>query len=147
MLVETAAAVPAAAAVAVESAPTPAQMAELARLMERAERPLLLAGGTRWTADAVAALRRFAERFALPVAVSFRRQMLFDHAHPCYAGDVGLGINPKLAARVREADLLLLLGGRFSEVPSQSYELLAIPEPAAALVHVHPGPEIGRAHV
>ncbi|MGQ9368057.1 thiamine pyrophosphate-binding protein [Azospirillum sp. ST 5-10] len=147
VLTETAEAAAAARAVAADSAPTPAQMAELGRLLHGAERPLVLAGGSRWTDAAVDALRGFAERFALPVAVTFRRQMLFDHAHRCYAGDVGLGINPKLAARVREADLLLLLGGRFSEVPSQSYELLGIPEPAATLVHVHPGPEeLGRVY-
>ncbi|WP_431854796.1 thiamine pyrophosphate-binding protein [Azospirillum sp.] len=147
VLVETADVAPAASAVAVDSAPTSAQMAELAALLGKAERPLVLAGGSRWTAGAVDALRRFAERFELPVAVSFRRQMLFDHAHRCYAGDVGLGINPKLAARVRDADLLLLLGGRFSEVPSQSYDLLGIPEPKAALVHVHSAPEeLGRVY-
>ncbi|WP_342667970.1 thiamine pyrophosphate-binding protein [Azospirillum halopraeferens] len=147
VLTGTADAAPAAAARAAEPAPSPAAMAELAGLLERAHRPLVLAGGSRWTADAVAALHRFAERFDLPVGVTFRRQMLFDHTHRCYAGDVGLGINPKLAARVRDADLLLLLGGRFSEVPSQGYELLGIPEPAAALVHVHPGAEeLGRVY-
>ncbi|WP_448191410.1 thiamine pyrophosphate-binding protein [Azospirillum sp. sgz301742] len=147
VLVEAADAVPAAPALAVDTSPTPAQMAELVHLLNKAERPLVLAGGSRWTAGAVERLHRFAERLELPVGVTFRRQMLFDHTHRCYAGDVGLGINPKLAARVREADLLLLLGGRFSEVPSQSYELLGIPEPAAALVHVHPGPEeLGRVY-
>ncbi|CAO3419723.1 thiamine pyrophosphate-binding protein [Azospirillum doebereinerae] len=146
-LTEVADAVAAPRAEAVESAPTPAQVAEFGRLLAKAERPLLVVGGSRWTEESVAALQGFAERFSLPVAVTFRRQMLFDHAHPLYAGDVGLGINPKLSALVADSDLLILLGDRFSEVPSQSYTLLGIPDPGKAVVHVHPGAEeIGRVH-
>ncbi|WP_448202460.1 thiamine pyrophosphate-binding protein [Azospirillum sp. sgz302134] len=147
MLVETADVVAAQAAQPVESAPTPAQVAELGRLLGTAQRPLVIAGGSRWSEEAVAGLRAFSEKFALPVAVTFRRQMLFDHTHPNYAGDIGLGINPKLVGLVKDADLVLLLGGRFSEVPSQSYELLGIPETGKTLVHVHPGPEeLGRVY-
>ncbi|MGF7173743.1 thiamine pyrophosphate-binding protein [Azospirillum doebereinerae] len=146
-LTEVADAVAAPRAEAVESAPTPSQIAEFGRLLAKAERPLLVVGGSRWTEESVAALQGFAERFSLPVAVTFRRQMLFDHAHPLYAGDVGLGINPKLSALVADSDLLILLGDRFSEVPSQSYTLLGIPDPGKAVVHVHPGAEeIGRVH-
>ena len=147
MLVETADAAAARPAQPADSAPTPAQVAEFGRLLAAAQRPLVIAGGSRWSEEAVATLRGFAETFALPVAVTFRRQMLFDHAHPNYAGDIGLGINPKLTALVKDADLILLLGGRFSEVPSQSYELLGIPETGKTLVHVHPGPEeLGRVY-
>lgn len=131
----------------VDSAPTPAQVAAFATLLAKAERPLLVVGGSRWTEESVAALRGFAERLALPVAVTFRRQMLFDHNHPLYAGDIGLGINPKLSALVADSDLLILLGDRFSEVPSQSYTLLGVPDPSKAVVHVHPGAEeIGRVY-
>jgi acetolactate synthase I/II/III large subunit len=131
----------------VDSAPTPAQVAAFAALLAKAERPLLVVGGSRWTEESVAALRGFAERLALPVAVTFRRQMLFDHDHPLYAGDIGLGINPKLSALVADSDLLILLGDRFSEVPSQSYTLLGVPDPGKAVVHVHPGAEeIGRVY-
>ena len=80
----------------------------------------------------------FAERHALPTSVSFRRQMLFPADHPCYIGDVGLGINPALLKRVADADLILLVGGRMSENPSQAYTLLDIPVPRQKLVHVHP---------
>ena len=131
----------------VECAPTPAQLASFGALLAKAERPLLVVGGSRWTAESVAALQGFAEKLSLPVAVTFRRQMLFDHCHPLYAGDIGLGINPKLAALVRDSDLLILLGDRFSEVPSQSYDLLGIPVPGKAVVHIHPGAEeIGRVY-
>jgi acetolactate synthase-1/2/3 large subunit len=90
---------------------------------------------------------RFAERFELPVHTSFRRQMLFPADHPCYAGDLGIGPNPKIVARIKEADLILLIGGRLSEMPSQSYTLLDIPAPKQTLIHVHPDPdELGRVY-
>lgn len=89
----------------------------------------------------------FAQRHALPTAVSFRRQMLFPADHPCFIGDVGLGINPALLKRVADADLVLLVGGRMSENPSQAYTLLDIPVPKQKLVHVHPdAAELGRVY-
>ncbi len=90
---------------------------------------------------------RFADLFSLPVACSFRRQGHFSADHRCYAGDLGLGVNPKLLARIKEADLLLVVGGRLSEIPSQGYTLLDIPGPRQTLVHVHPDPEeLGRVY-
>ncbi|WP_118133144.1 thiamine pyrophosphate-binding protein [Oceanicella sp. SM1341] len=126
-------------------APAPADIATLAELLARAERPVLVAGGSRWAPEDAAALAAFAEACDLPVACSFRRQMLLDNTHPNYAGDIGLGPSPALAKRIREADLLILLGARFSENPSQGFSLLGIPAPEQALVHIHPGPEeLGR---
>jgi acetolactate synthase-1/2/3 large subunit len=129
----------------VESHPGANQIAELGRLLDKAERPMLILGGTRWSEKAVADITAFAERFKLPVGCSFRRQMLFDHLHPNYAGDVGIGINPALAREVKEADLLILIGSRMSEMPSSSYTLIDIPYPKQTLVHVFPDPEeLGR---
>ncbi|MBO0345802.1 thiamine pyrophosphate-binding protein [Roseibium sp. CAU 1637] len=125
----------------VETYPGLTQMAELQKRLWAAERPIAILGGSRWTEDAVAGFIRFAERFAMPVACSFRRQMLFDNLHPNYAGDVGIGLNPKLAERVKASDLILLVGGRLSEMPSQSYTLLDIPQPSQPLVHVYPDAE------
>ena len=131
----------------VETHPGPGQMAELQKLLWAAERPIAIIGGSRWSEDAVRRFTRFAERFALPVVCSFRRQMLFSAEHPCYAGDLGLGVNPKLTARIKDSDLVLLVGGRMSEIPSQSYTLFDIPTPRQPLVHVHPDPgEIGRVY-
>jgi acetolactate synthase-1/2/3 large subunit len=131
----------------VETHPGLSQMAELQKLLWAAERPMVLLGGSRWSEQAVKRFARFAERFDLPVACTFRRQMLFPADHASYAGDVGLGINPKLLARVKEADLVLLVGGRLSEIPSQSYTLFDIPAPKQTLVHVHPDPnELGRVY-
>ena len=123
------------------------QMAELQKLLWAAERPAMVLGGGGWTAAARAAVTRFAERFALPVATSFRRASLFDATHPNYAGEIGIGPNPALLRRLAEADLLLLVGARMSEMPSQSYTLLDVPVPRQRLVHVHPDAgEIGRVY-
>ncbi|MBM7048281.1 MULTISPECIES: thiamine pyrophosphate-binding protein [Rhizobium] len=123
------------------------QLADLHRRLMVAERPMVILGGTRWNEEAVAGIRQFAERFSLPVGCSFRRQMLFDHLHPSYAGDVGIGINPALAKEIKEADLLILLGGRLSEMPSSGYTLVDIPYPRQQLVHVYPDPsELGRVY-
>src|SRR5256714_6756069 len=94
-----------------------------------AENPLMILGGSRWSEAACAATLRFAERFDLPVMTSFRRLHLFPQTHPSYAGDLGTGVNPKVAARVKAADLVLLIGGRMGEMPSQGYTLLDIPNP------------------
>ncbi len=131
----------------VEIWPGLTDMSRLQKLLWTAKRPIVLAGGSRWSESAYAALARFAERFSLPVATTFRRGHLFDALHPCCAGDLGIGPNPKLLARVKGADLVLLIGGRLSEMPSQSYTLFDIPEPQMKLVHVHPGAEeLGRVY-
>jgi acetolactate synthase I/II/III large subunit len=147
MLTEAAAAADVAAFEPVEISPPPSAMARLQKLLAAAERPLVIAGGSRWNEDAVASLVRFAERFDIPVAASFRRQMLFPNQHDGYAGDLGTGPNPKLAERVKNADLVLVFGARFSEWPSQGYTLLAAPDPGKTLVHVHAGiEELGRVY-
>jgi acetolactate synthase-1/2/3 large subunit len=131
----------------VEIWPGLSDMQRLESLLRDAKCPVVLAGGSRWTEQASAELLRFAERFALPVATTFRRGHLIDAMHPCYAGDFGIGPNPKLLARVKGADLVLLIGGRFSEMSSQGYTIFAIPEPQTKLVHVHPGAdELGRVY-
>ena len=131
----------------VETHPGERDIVRMAALVDGAERPIAILGGSRWDADAVAAFTRFAESRALPVACSFRRQMLFDNAHPNYAGDLGLAANPALVKRVREADVVLLVGGRLGDAASQGYTLLDIPGPRQTLIHVHPDPEeLGRVY-
>ncbi len=145
MLRERAEAAPAPRVEVAEPAPAPAAIARLGAMLRAARRPFLLLGGSRWSAGAVENARRFAEAWGMPVGCSFRRQSLFEASWPNYAGDVGLGINPALRARLSESDLLILLGARFSENPSQGFSLLGIPAPGKTLVHVHPGPEeLGR---
>ncbi len=123
------------------------ELKELAERLSRAERPVMILGGTGWNETAVHQLQAFAERAQIPVGCSFRRQMLFDHLHPSYAGDVGIGINPALAEEIKQSDLVMLIGGRFSEMPSSGYTLLDVPFPVQPLVHVHADAgELGRVY-
>jgi acetolactate synthase I/II/III large subunit len=147
MLKERAAVADAPAFEPVETWPGLTDMARLQKLLWAAERPIMLMGGSRWSQSASASVMRFAERFALPVATTFRRGHLFDQTHACYAGDLGVGPNPKLVARIKAADLIVLAGGRLSEMPAQGYTLLDIPTPKQTLVHIHPGAEeLGRVY-
>jgi acetolactate synthase-1/2/3 large subunit len=123
------------------------QVRALMSLLGRAERPLMILGGGGWTPEACAQIQRFAETANLPVGTSFRCQDLFDNRHANFAGDVGIGINPKLAARVKESDLLIVVGARLGEMTTGGYTLVAPPLPAQKLVHVHPGAEeLGRVY-
>jgi acetolactate synthase-1/2/3 large subunit len=116
-------------------------------MLAAAARPIVIVGGSRWSEAASAALMRFAERFDIPVATSFRRTHVVDALHPSYAGDLGSGPNPKLLARVKSADLVLLIGGRLGEWPTQGYSLLDVPVPKQTLIHVYPGiEELGRVY-
>jgi acetolactate synthase-1/2/3 large subunit len=117
--------------------PDPEEVEALSEALRAAAAPILLAGGSGWSADGVRGLQRLAEEMALPVAVTFRRQQLFDHDHPNYAGDCGIGINPALKTRIEAADLVVVLGSRFSEIPSQGYTLLEHARQNHRLVHVH----------
>tara|TARA_R110002020_G_scaffold48286_16_gene137751 strand:+ start:2465 stop:4129 length:1665 start_codon:yes stop_codon:yes gene_type:complete len=123
------------------------EMKDLADRLSRSTRPVMILGGTRWTDEAVRQVEHFAARAQVPVGCSFRRQMLFDHNHACYAGDVGIGINPALADEITNSDLVMLIGGRFSEMPSSGYTLLDVPFPVQPLVHVHADAgELGRVY-
>ena len=129
------------------AAPAPADMQELERLLGAAKNPLVIVGGSGWTQRAIDALRTWAERTGIPVGASFRCQDYFDNRHPNYAGDVGIGLNPKLAQRVRDADLLLVIGARLGEMTTSGYTLLEVPVPKQKLVHVHAGAEeLGRVY-
>ncbi|QPC41712.1 thiamine pyrophosphate-binding protein [Kaustia mangrovi] len=119
----------------------------IAELLERASRPFVIVGGGLWSADTAHDMARFAEGYDLPVGASFRCQDYLDNRHPNYVGDVGIGINPALAERVREADLLLVLGARLGEMTTSGYSLVGIPNPTQTLVHVHPDAnELGRVY-
>ncbi|BDV37515.1 thiamine pyrophosphate-binding protein [Methylocystis bryophila] len=125
----------------IETAPASEDMARLAALIEQSVRPALVLGGTRWDEGSRAQVREFAEAFDLPVATSYRRAPLFDALHRCYVGDLGLNANPSLVERLRNSDLVIVLGGRLGEIPSQGYRLFDIPTPQTAFVHVFPQPE------
>jgi acetolactate synthase-1/2/3 large subunit len=125
----------------VQASPSSAQIAQLRQMLLEAKKPLLLLGGGTWTDEACADVQQFAEANGLPVACAFRFQDLLDNEHPHYIGDVGIGINPKLAARVKDADLLIAFGPRLGEMTTSGYSLLTSPVPKQRLVHIHPDPQ------
>ncbi|MFZ9963356.1 MAG: thiamine pyrophosphate-binding protein, partial [Burkholderiales bacterium] len=120
-------------------------LSEIRKLLSESKKPLLLLGGSGWTEKACENIKTFSERNNLPVACSFRRQDLIDNRHFNYVGDVGIGINPKLADVVRDSDLLLVVGARLGEMTTGGYSLLKPPVLDKRLVHIHPGvEELGR---
>ncbi len=126
---------------AVEAWSDPGSLRKLRELLLKAERPFVIAGGGGWTVQAAQALQRFAENWKLPVGNAFRFQDTFDNHHPLYAGDVGIGINPKLAARIKNSDFILAIGPRLGEMTSGGYTLLEVPKPKQTLVHIHASAE------
>ena len=141
MLVARAHAAQPAAHTPVRASPSAAQIDRLRQLLSQAKRPVLMLGGTGWTQSACDDIRRFAEANALPVTCAFRYQDLIDNRHPQYAGDVGIGINPKLAARIGASDLVIAIGPRLGEMTTSGYTLFEVPRPKQGLVHVHAGLE------
>lgn len=129
------------------SAPSAAAMAELRSHLARAQRPLVIAGGDGWTEQARAQLARYLEANDLPMLAGFRSQSILDNRDPHYCGDLSLGSNPAVGERVRNADLLLVIGDRLGDVTTQHYTLLDTPRPKQTLIHVYPGAEeLGRVY-
>jgi acetolactate synthase-1/2/3 large subunit len=127
--------------------PAPGALRDLRALLMGAEKPFVIVGGSGWDASSCEALQRFAEGWNLPVGCAFRFQDLFDNRHPLYVGDVGIGINPKLARRIQDADLVLAVGARLGEMTTGGYTLLQAPRPHQKLVHIHAGAEeLGRVY-
>lgn len=130
---------------AIQASPSAVDLDRLRDALATSLRPMVILGGSGWTEQAVADIRVFVENNRLPVACAFRFQDLFDNRHPNYAGDVGLGINPKLAERIRNADTLLAIGTRLGEATTSGFTLLDIPVPRQRLIHVHAGiDELGK---
>lgn len=129
------------------SAPDPADISRLGEMLAAAKRPVSIMGGSDWNDEAIARFVDFARRWSMPVATSFRRASLFPNDDPCYVGSLGVGTSERLSRLVAGADLLVLAGGRLSEVPSNGYTLVGIPRPVQTFVHVHPSPEeLGRVY-
>ena len=126
---------------AVEAWSDPGALRSLREMLLKSERPLVIAGGGGWTPQAAQALQRFAENWKLPVANAFRFQDTFDNHHPQYAGDVGIALNPKLAQRVKDSDLIIAIGPRLGEMTTGGYTLLEAPRTRQKLVHIHASAE------
>ena len=131
----------------VKAAPSTGTMDRLRDMLEAAKQPLVLLGGGGWSRQACDDICGFIEANNLPAACTFRRQDLLDNRHPNYCGDVGIGLNPALAKRVRGADLIIAIGPRLGEMTTGAYSLISVPCPAQKLVHVHAGiEELGRVY-
>jgi acetolactate synthase I/II/III large subunit len=131
----------------VRPAPADADMDRLRALLADARAPFMIVGGGGWSAQTRADIMAFAEANAIATGTSFRCQDYFDNMHPCYAGHVGIGLEPMLAARITAADLLIVVGARLGEMTTSGYTLIDIPRPRQRLVHVHGGvEELGRVY-
>jgi acetolactate synthase-1/2/3 large subunit len=123
---------------ALQPAPGPADLARLRELLEAAQRPLLVVGGSRWTDAACAQLQAFAEAWDIPTTTAFRRMDLVDNTSPVYAGDFGLAPVPSLPGRLRDADLVIAVGTRLAGITTRDHATLEALQPRPALVHVYP---------
>jgi acetolactate synthase I/II/III large subunit len=131
----------------VQASPAAADAERALELLASAERPLIVVGGGGWSEQAGRDVLAFAEASNIPVAASFRRQDYVDNGSSVYAGPLTIGMDPALAQRVRDADVLLALGTRLGEIATQQYSLLDPPRPAQTLIHVHADPdELGRVY-
>jgi acetolactate synthase-1/2/3 large subunit len=125
----------------------PMAVGTLVEMLKDSCAPVAIVGGAGWCGGASHFFAAFAERIGLPVAAAFRRQDAFPNASPVYAGNLGYGPNPKLVQRVRDADLLLVVGARLGEATTDGYTLVTPDHPGQLLVHVHPDPEeLGRVY-
>jgi acetolactate synthase-1/2/3 large subunit len=131
----------------VQAAPSAEEVERALELVAAAERPLIVVGGGGWSDQAGRDVLTFAEASNVPVATSFRRQDYVDNGSPAYAGVLTIGMDPALARRVEEADVILALGTRLGEIATRQYSLLAPPRPRQRLVHVHADQnELGRVY-
>ncbi|MDR5839391.1 thiamine pyrophosphate-dependent enzyme [Caballeronia sp. LZ034LL] len=128
------------------AAPAPQDMARFMDMLAQARRPFLIVGGTGWRNDALRTLATLAHAHGLPMATTYRRRDLVDHAQANFAGEIGLGIDKALAARIAQADLVVMLNGRLGELNTVGagafggFTLWTPPQQANALVHIHPEP-------
>ena len=119
----------------------------LFELLKDATNPVAIIGGADWGPAAAHHFAIFAARHGIPVAAAFRRQDAVDNRCPVYAGQLGYGPSPKLQQRIREADLLLVVGARLGEATTDGYKLVTPDHPDQLIVHVHPDPnELGRVY-
>ncbi len=140
-------ALPVTQAVVASGAASEADLNAVTEALCEAKSPLVLIGGGAWNAEAAAAIAGFAQEAHLPIAASFRCQDYMSNDHPNYVGDVGIGINPALADRVRHADVLCVLGPRLGEMTTSGYSLVDVPQPRQKLIHIYPDPnELGRVY-
>ncbi len=112
-------------------------LAQIKTLLQDARQPVVIIGGSGWSDKGIEDFATFASTAQLPVTASFRRQDLFNHKHKSYVGELGTGPNPKLVEKVKEADLVLVVGARLDEICTQGYTLFDVPVPKQKIIHIH----------
>lgn len=131
----------------VNPAPNPEDIKKFVELLQNSQKPFVLLGGSSWTESSIEKIQQFCQKFHLPVGTSFRHQHLYPNQASNYAGDVGIGINPLLMKRIKESDLMIVIGDRLGEMTTNDYTLLTPPVPQQKLVHVYPsGEELNRVY-
>jgi thiamine pyrophosphate-dependent acetolactate synthase large subunit-like protein len=98
--------------------PHPDAVREAARLLARAERPLLIAGGGVTWAAASDLVTRLSAAYGLPVVTAYGRNDAVPNDHPLYVGPLGRAGAPEAAQACRRADLLLVVGSRLGQFTS-----------------------------
>lgn len=147
MLTETTTAATIHATPLMPSAPTKDSLAQIKTLLQDARQPLVIIGGSGWTDKGIEEFESFASIAQLPVTASFRRQDLFNHKHKSYVGELGTGPNPKLVEKVKQSDLVLVMGARLDEICTQGYTLFDVPVPRQKIIHIHQDmKEIGKVY-
>jgi acetolactate synthase-1/2/3 large subunit len=132
--------------VSVQSAAHPKDVAVLRKWLDEAMQPLVIAGSGLQTDAGRERLLTFLESWELPALVSFRRQDLIPNTHRLYAGELGLRNPDNQMSVLREADLLLVLGARLSDITTQRHTYPRHVRPEMRLVHVHRDPAVIGTH-
>lgn len=125
--------------------PDEGDLGQLRDMLSASSKPLVIFGGGGWSAETCAELQAFCEANDLPAIASFRTQDIFNNDHPNFIGELGYNTNPKLAQRVKDADLILAIGARLGETATMAYSLIKAPRPDQKLIHIYPDhSELGR---
>ncbi len=122
------------------SAPDSGSVTALARLIARAERPLLICGGGVVISSAETELARLAELIGAPVATTISGQGSIGDDHPLAVGVVGTnGGTPQTRAIVAEADLVVFIGCRAGSVTTERRRFPAPGRARIGHIDVDPG--------
>ena len=125
--------------------PTDAEIDAIIAELEAAERPVIIAGGGRWTLEARDDLAAFAEANDIPVVAAWRFHDLMDNHSDHYVGEAGIAMVPAVRDTIVDADVIVGLGIRFGEMTTAAWTLIDLDEPTQRIVHIHPErTQIGR---
>ena len=124
--------------------PDPAALTKMREMIAASKRPIAIVGGSCWTETGRAALGKFLVDNDIPVTVGFRRQSHYDGAQANFAGDIGVGSDPGLVGKIKEADLILAFGSRLGDAVTQGYTLLDMAGKTPIVQVLPEGSDIGR---